>query len=122
MRVAMGYGPRSSWRPRPRRPGQARPGLRPRRLERCRPWRLLSVRAGSGAGHEPGLDHPLVGADARPGLRDVLAVLDREVTGRAVLGFIAQARCQLRYLVDACLAGFGAARVEPAARRRADRR
>src|ERR1700730_2989182 len=82
----------------------------------------LSVRAGSGAGHEAGLDHALVGADARPGLRDVLAVLDREVARRTVLGLVAEARLKLRYLFDASLAGLGAARVEPAARRRADRR
>src|SRR5260221_6968909 len=82
----------------------------------------LSLRAGSGAGYEPGLDHALVSADAGPGLRDVLAVLDREEAGRAVVRLIAEPRLKLRHLLDASLTSLGAARVEPAARRRADRR
>src|SRR5260370_29510817 len=81
-----------------------------------------SLRAGSGAGYEPGLDHALVSADAGPGLRDVLAVLDREEAGRAVVRLIAEPRLKLRHLLDASLTSLGAARAEPAARRRGHRR
>src|SRR6266487_6033048 len=81
-----------------------------------------SVRARLRAADEPGFDHAEVGADAGPGLRDVLAVLDREMAGRQVRGSIAEPRRELGLTVDAGLACLWAPGVEPASRWRVDRR
>src|SRR3984957_1864094 len=76
----------------------------------------------SGAGDEAGLDHPLVLGDGRLGQRDVLAIFDREMTCGKMLGVITEPSDQLGLLGDAGLPCLGAARMEPAARRRVNRR
>src|SRR5215831_3843607 len=79
-------------------------------------------RACSGSSQEARLGDAVLGGQARPGLGDVLPVLDREVAGRHVVGLIAETWLKLRVPVHAVLARLGAAWVEPAARGRGDRR
>src|SRR6478752_3805299 len=76
----------------------------------------------SGSPQETRLDDAVLGRQARPGLGDVLPVLDREVAGRHVIGLIAQTRLKFWVPVHALLACLGAAWVEPAAGGRDDRR
>src|SRR6478672_3415233 len=80
------------------------------------------ARACSGSPQEARLDDAVLGGQARPGLGDVFPVLDREVAGRQVIGLIAETRLKFWVPVHAVLACLGAARVEPAARGRDDRR
>src|SRR5689334_14096360 len=69
----------------------------------------------SGPSQQTRLGDAVLGRQARPGLRDVLPVLDREVAGRQMVGPIAEARHKFRIPVHAVLARLGAAWVEPAA-------
>src|SRR5215475_12922699 len=75
-----------------------------------------------GIPEEARLDDAVLDRQARPGLGDVLPVLDREVAGREVIAVIAETRRKFWFPVHALLACLWAARVELAALGREDRR
>src|SRR4051812_23438596 len=77
---------------------------------------------GSHIADQPFLDDAIARADVGLGVRDVLAVRDREVAGRHMGRRVVELRLEWWVFVHAQVPRLGAARVEPAATRWSDRR